>query len=100
MEVVFTDRFLSRVEEYSDYIALDDIQMAIKWARGVFELCEKLSLQPKLGRMVPEFGRSEIREIIHGNYRLVYELKKNQVYFLTVWHTKQRFEDDEFQAQE
>jgi hypothetical protein len=25
MEIIFTDRFLNRVEEYSDYIALDNI---------------------------------------------------------------------------
>jgi len=50
-----------------------------------FEKCQKLSNQPKSGRMVPEFRRPEIREIIHGNYRLVYELKTNQFDMLTIW---------------
>jgi toxin ParE1/3/4 len=43
MEVIFTDRFLDRVEECTDYIALDHVPTAIKWARGVFEQCQKLS---------------------------------------------------------
>ena len=90
MEIVLTDRFLTRVEECSDYIALDHIPTAVKWAEGVFEHCQKLSDQPESGIIVPEFRRPEIRELIHGNYRLVYELKTNQIDMLTIWHTRSR----------
>ncbi|TVR32494.1 MAG: type II toxin-antitoxin system RelE/ParE family toxin [Balneolaceae bacterium] len=94
MEVIFSDRFLDRIEECTDYIALDHVPTALKWARDVFEQCQKLSKQPESGRMVPEFRRPEIREIIHGNYRLVYELKTNQIDMLTIWHTRQNSPDD------
>ena len=60
MEVIFTDHFLEKVEEYTDYIALDHIPTAVKWARGVFEHCHKLSEQLGRGRIVPEFKRPEI----------------------------------------
>lgn len=89
MEIIFTERFVTRVEECTDYIALDHIPAAIEWAEGVFEHCEQLRTQPDSGRMVPEFNRPEIKELIHGNYRLVYELKPKQVYMLTIWHTSQ-----------
>jgi len=88
MEVIFTDQFLGRLEEFTDYIALDHVPTAIKWARGVFKQCQKLSSQPESGRIVPEFRRPEIREIIHGNYRLVYEIKSSQIDMLTIWHTR------------
>ena len=94
MEVIFTYRFLNRIEEYADFIALDHVPTAIKWARDVFEHCQKLSNQPESGRVVPEFRRTEIREIIHGNYRLVYELKTNQIDMLTIWHTRQMLPDN------
>ena len=94
MEIIFTDRFLDRVEECTDYIVLDHVPTTIEWARGVFEQCQKLSDQPESGRIVPEFRRPEIREIIHGNYRLVYELKTNQIDMLTIWHTRQMLPDD------
>ena len=94
MEIIFTDRFLTQVEECTDYIALDHIPTAIKWAEGVFDHCKKLSDQPESGRIVPEFNRPEIRELIHGSYRLVYELKTNQIDMLTIWHTKQMLPDD------
>lgn len=93
MEVIFTDRFLSRVEDYSDYIAFDDIPTAIEWVREVIQHCEQLRTHPKSGRIVPEFARPEIRELIHGNYRLIYEIKTSQIDMLTIWHTSQELPD-------
>lgn len=69
--------------------ALDGITTAINWAQGVFDHCEQAGLHPKSGRMVAEFARPEIRELIHGNYRLIYEVKHHQVDVLTIWHTSQ-----------
>jgi plasmid stabilization system protein ParE len=89
MEVILTDRFLTRVEECTDYIALDDVPTAIKWAEDVIEYCEQLKTQPGSGRIVPEFNMREIKELIHGNYRLVYEVKSERVDMLTIWHTSQ-----------
>lgn len=94
MEVIFTDHFLERVEECTDYIALDHIPTAVQWARGVFNHCQELNKHPASGRVVPEFGRPELREIIHGSYRLVYELKAKQIDMLTIWHTRQMLPDD------
>lgn len=98
MEIIFTDRFLSRLEEYTDYIALDHVQTALKWANGVFDYCEQLRSQPESGRVVPEFGRPEIRELIHGEYRLVYEIKTKRINMLTIWHTSQMLPNDPYKT--
>ena len=41
-----------------------------------------------MGRTVPELGDPSVREIIHGSYRIVYELlhDPNAVYVLRFWH--------------
>jgi addiction module RelE/StbE family toxin len=92
MEIIFTDRFLDRVEKISGYIALDNISQAIEWSKNIFNECEKLQNNPRIGRIVPEFQRPEIRELIHGhNYRLIYEVEATQVDMLTVWHARQQF---------
>jgi plasmid stabilization system protein ParE len=93
MEIIFTDRFLGRVEEFSDYISLDDTPTAIKWAQEVFDRCEQLRSHPESGRIVPEIGRPEIRDLLHGNYRLIYEVKSKQIDMLTIWHTSQELPD-------
>lgn len=94
MEVIFTDRFLDRVEEFSDHIALDNIPKAVTWAEEIFDRCRQLQTNPNSGRMVPEFKRPEIRELIHGNYRLIHEVKPSQVDMLTIWHTSQQLPDE------
>ncbi|MEX1212443.1 MAG: type II toxin-antitoxin system RelE/ParE family toxin [Balneolaceae bacterium] len=96
MEVILTDHFLSRVEECADRIAFDHVPTALAWTEGVFDYCEQLRVHPESGRMVPEFGRPEIRELIHGNYRLVHELKVNQIDMLTIWHTSQMTPDNPY----
>ncbi len=94
MEVIFTDRFLNRAEEYSDYIALDNIPAAINWVEQIFDYCKQLKSSPESGRVVPEFSRPEIRKLLHGNYRLIYEVKPEKIDMLTIWHGRQLLPSD------
>jgi plasmid stabilization system protein ParE len=43
---------------------------------------------PELGRMVPEIGEPAVREIIHGSYRIIYEIFSDREinYILRFWH--------------
>jgi plasmid stabilization system protein ParE len=49
-----------------------------------------LKKAPHLGRIVPEFGNPIRRELLHGNYRIIYrvhlQLKKIQI--TVIWHGK------------
>ena len=42
---------------------------------------------PKVGRVVPESDRDDIREIIHGNYRIIYRLINDEAQILTGHHS-------------
>lgn len=44
---------------------------------------------PLSGRVVPEINKQEIREVILGNYRIVYRFMVNEVEVLTVHHGAQ-----------
>jgi toxin ParE1/3/4 len=40
------------------------------------------------GRIVPEKGEESVRELIEGNYRIIYEVvSDNLIYILTVYHS-------------
>jgi plasmid stabilization system protein ParE len=41
---------------------------------GVFSATSILEQHPFAGRVVPEYGRHELRELIRGNYRIVYRI--------------------------
>ena len=80
---------ISRLSEVAKYIALDNPAAAERWVKKVFAQVEKLSEFPERGRMVPEVGNKAIREIISGNYRIIYRLKDREVSILTLRHVKQ-----------
>ena len=47
---------------------------------------EKLSVFPRLGREVPEIKKESIREIIYGNYRILYKIDTEVLYIIAIIH--------------
>jgi len=64
--------------------------VARNWAARIRKSISNLSKFPKLGRVVPEYGDDTIREIVKGNYRIVYKIddSKNTIVVLTIHHAK------------
>ncbi|HCU25162.1 MAG TPA: hypothetical protein DF383_09095, partial [Deltaproteobacteria bacterium] len=53
---------------------------------------------PQSGRIVPEFGSSSLREIIHGPVRIIYSLKEKEVSLLTFHHSSRPLDMELFPA--
>lgn len=47
-----------------------------------------------MGRVVPEIGNPNIRELIIYSCRLIYEVSSNRIEILAVIHCKQNFTGD------
>ncbi|MEX1268734.1 MAG: type II toxin-antitoxin system RelE/ParE family toxin [Balneolaceae bacterium] len=64
----------------------DDIATAEKWALKLIEKTDQLIEQPGTGRIVPEYNEPNLRELIFGNYRVIYRIRKeeNTIYIQTV----------------
>ena len=67
------------------FIARDKPQAAREFIARLRARARKAAKLPRAGRMVPEFRREDIREVIEGNYRLVYRVTKVSVEVLTVF---------------
>jgi toxin ParE1/3/4 len=89
MKIFWSPLALQRVEETADYIALDSKKAALKWVDTIFKKVEILKTGPLLGRKVPELDQPNVRELIFGNYRIIYRVGKNQIAIVTVRHFKQ-----------
>ncbi len=87
---------ISRLSEIAKYIAQDNPVAAERWVHKIFTLVEKLPDFPERGRMVPEINHKMIREVISGNYRIIYKLEDREISILTVRHVKQVLSIDEF----
>jgi toxin ParE1/3/4 len=94
MQVVWTDPALERVDEIAVYIAQDDPDAADCWTIELFDAVERLVEFPESGRMVPELGVREARELIFGAYRVFYRVG-SAVEVLSVRHGSQLLRQDE-----
>lgn len=87
-EVRWSDRALNDLESIVLYISKDSKHFAELFSHKIFKIADNLAKFPNLGRVVPEVGRSELREIIFGNYRIVYrtDIERNQIEIIAVHH--------------
>jgi toxin ParE1/3/4 len=91
VEIVCTNQALHKLNKFIDYIAQDDLFTAEKWALKLIEKIDQLIEQPESGRIVPEYSEPNLRELIFGNYRVIYPIRKEKatIYIQTVWHVRQ-----------
>ncbi|HOE00241.1 MAG TPA: type II toxin-antitoxin system RelE/ParE family toxin [Kiritimatiellia bacterium] len=88
MKVEWAPLAIDRVAEIAAYIAEDNPSAAEKWIRNIFVRVGQLRQFPRSGRAIPETTRKDIRELIWGNYRIIYRITARRVAILTVRHTK------------
>lgn len=74
------------LRELEDFIARDSVLHAVQFVDRIVESAETLQTTPQLGRIVPEFSRSDLRELLFRGYRIVYLLKDEYVTILRVVH--------------
>lgn len=74
-----------------DYIARDSKYYAEKVSQDILERSVKLNEFPEIGRIVPEIGEVNIREVIVYSYRLIYEISSDKIEVLALIHCKQDF---------
>ena len=89
MKIQWSPLAIDRVTEIASYISKDNPNAAKKWIREFFARTGQLGAFPESGRHLIETARKDIRELIWGNYRIIYRIETRQVSILTVRHTKQ-----------
>jgi toxin ParE1/3/4 len=95
MRLIWSPLAVEQISEIAGYIARDNPIAAEKWVTNIFAMVERLSEFPESGRLVPEMRNIMFREIINGNYRVIYKYENSTVSILTVRHGKQLLPVDE-----
>ena len=93
-EIRWTEQALEDIEAIADYISRDSVNYARITIRKIFEAAKNLSVFPESGRNVPEIGQKNIKEIILGNYRIIYRFNNNVVEIITVYHSARLLDSD------
>ena len=87
-KIVWTLRARDDLRNIATYISRDNPAAALKLGETIFDRVDVLEKFPELGRVVPEWGRPDVREIIVGSYRIVYRVgnQRKAIEILRVWH--------------
>jgi len=64
MKIIWSPLAIDRASEIAEYIALDKPAAADNWINTLFSKVGQLMLSPKSGRVVPEIGDEQFRELI------------------------------------
>ena len=80
MRVIWAPRAVRRAAE---------IDAAREWVEQVFA---------KAATLVPEIDRDDIRQLLHGQYRIVYRIDPKRVVVLTVRHGRRLWDPDEVES--
>ena len=90
MKVEWTDAALEQLWAIHEYLA----QSSTRYAQRVVDRLTRRTQQirdfPLSGRIVPEFDKPQIREVIEGPYRIIYYIKPDQIDILAVIHGAQQ----------
>jgi addiction module RelE/StbE family toxin len=91
VKITWTEQSLNDVENIAQFIAMDSEKFAKIQVSRFFNSSLILETFPFSGRIVPELNRTDIRELIQGNYRIIYKIvSDNQIDILTVHHSRRQ----------
>lgn len=86
VRIIWSPDAAADLEAICEYIAKDSEYYARVFAQGVINAIERLLIFPESGRIVPEYNRKDLCEIIFQNYRIVYRIKSDAVEIVTITH--------------
>jgi toxin ParE1/3/4 len=87
VKIVWTEFAIEDLQSIHDYISKDSKVYANRFIEKLMLRVEQLASQPKSGKMVPEINQETVRELIEGNYRIIYTLTENTIAIVRVHHS-------------
>ena len=84
--VILTPQSRSDLRQIVIFIARHNPARARSFGYELVDRALAIGVFPESGRIVPEIGDPAVREVIHGPYRIIYEIFPAMIYILRFWH--------------
>jgi len=95
LRITWSQVAVDQARDIASYIALDKPSVAEEWIEDIFASVDTLGRFPESGRMVAEIKRKDIREVVRGNYRVIYKIQGSEILVLLVKNYRQKLAKDE-----
>jgi len=98
IEINWTTHSLDDIENIADFISKDSEHFALIQIEKFFERVKILEKHPRIGRVVPEIDIENIRQLIEGNYRIIYRIvSQSRIDIITVHHSSKLLSNEPFE---
>jgi plasmid stabilization system protein ParE len=86
--VILTPQSQADLREIVSYIARDSPARARQFGNVLVDKALSIGSFPEMGQVVPELGDPSVRQIVHGAYRIIYEVAEEptRVFVVRFWH--------------
>jgi toxin ParE1/3/4 len=86
--VILTPQARHDLQEIVRFIRRDSPERARSFGHDLIDAALALAPFPERGRVVPELDDPAVREVVHGSYRIIYEIvgEPGAIYILRFWH--------------
>ena len=85
-DVIWTPEALQQLGDILDYLAEVATDYGDALSAEIEDAVEALARFPRMGRVLPEFSRVDVREVIIDNYRLVYLVRPEGIRIASLFH--------------
>lgn len=79
VKIIWNDEAILDLDEIAEYIASDSSTYAMIQTERFFDRVEILKKNAFAGPLVPELNEPLVRQLVEGNYRIVYEIKSKTI---------------------
>jgi plasmid stabilization system protein ParE len=86
--VIWTEPAKADLRSIHDFIAHDSKHYAKKVTQEIREKTDALDKLPRMGKMVAEIGDENVKELFLYSYRIIYEIRSEDVFVLAVVHKR------------
>ena len=93
-KVIWTRQILEDFENLLEYIGTDAPVAARRLGQKLIDRVELLETYPRLGAVVPEDDTGTYRQILQGNYRVIYRVDGDAVYLISLYHAARLLDTD------
>lgn len=87
-KIVWSYEAAADIEALANYISRDSIFYAAAFIQETLDVSRSLNEFSERGRVVPEFGAPNIRELFVREYRLIYSIEEDRIVLLGIVHGK------------
>ena len=91
LTIEWSERAVADLRAVDEYIAADNPAAAARRVGRLIAKAEAAARLPMAGRVAPEKGRTDIREVFLRNYRIVYRVREGSILVLTVFEGHRLF---------